>query len=210
MPVAARLSTAFSALRPGDLLPWSYGEAEIPAEMWGGEPKQSDLNGMLDGAKQGCQLLREQFPELKIIFGNSGGPGEMLSVALRDGVPAEAIGGLGMERVLNMGSRYFMAPEAEPAPWIIAQIARRYGCQAPPSDCFESGGRGNFGMDPRTAAAYTVRDLLLALAWHFPYIGVGVIDEDIDGYYYTPWGGLALLQRYPALYPRRRTWPWRP
>jgi len=179
----------------------SYRSSMAP-EVWGGEPDPLSAHGLIEKAKLACALLREKYPNLKIIVGNSGWSGALISQLLRGGLPADQIDGLGMERLIGYFAKDSMPPERHEASWTLRQTALQYGCKAPPTDCYESGGRGNYGMSQRLIAEYVVRDSLVGLAWGYPYIGVGVISENVNGYYHTRWGGDSILRRTPLLYPQ--------
>lgn len=180
----------------------SYGETWLAPESWWGEPRPLSAFALVEKAKLACAMLREKFPTLKIIVGNSGWSGALISQLLRGGLPPEQIDALGMERLIGYFPKDTMAPERHEASWAIRQIGLKYGCKAPPSDCYESGGRGNYGMSQRMIAEYVVRDSLVGLAWGYPYVGLGVISENINGYYHTRWGGDSILRRAPLLYPQ--------
>ncbi|MEI7435797.1 MAG: hypothetical protein WCL16_03195, partial [bacterium] len=179
----------------------SYDSSMAP-EAWGGEPDPLTSFGLIEKAKMISTLLRAKFPELKIIVGNSGWSGALISQLLRGGLPPDRIDGLGMERLIGYFAKDTMPPERHEASWTIRQTGLKYGCKAPPSDCYESGGRGNYGMSQEMIAKYVIRDSLVGLAWGYPYVGVGVISENVNGYYHTRWGGDALLRRSPLLYPQ--------
>ena len=179
----------------------SYRSSMAP-EVWGGAPDPLSAAGHVEKAKIACALLREKYPDLKIIVGNSGWSGALISQLLRGGLPADQIDGLGMERLIGYFAKDTMPPERHEASWTLQQTALKYGCTAPPTDCYESGGRGNYGMSQRMIAEYVVRDSLVGLAWGYPYVGVGVISENVNGYYHTRWGGDAILRRTPLLYPQ--------
>ena len=179
----------------------SYRSAMAP-EVWGGEPDPVTATEHIKKAKLACAMLRENYPNLKIIVGNSGWSGALMSQLLRGGLPADQIDGLGMERLIGYFAKDTMPPERHEASWTLQKVALKYGCKAPPTDCYESGGRGSYGMSQRMIAEYVVRDSLVGMAWRYPYIGVGVISENVNGYYHTRWGGDALLRRTPLLYPQ--------
>jgi hypothetical protein len=171
-------------------------------EAWDGEPDPLTAFGLIEKAKLSSTLLRGKFPDLKIIAGNDGWSGALISQLLRGGVPPDRFDALGMERLIGYFAKDTMPPERHEASWTLRKMARQYGCEAPPTDCYESGGRGNYGMSQRRIAEYVVRDSLVGLAWGFPYIGVGVISENVNGYYHTRWGGDSILRRTPLLYPQ--------
>jgi hypothetical protein len=179
----------------------SYDSGLAP-EAWGGEPDPLTAHGLVEKAKMASALLREKFPELKIIVGNSGWSGALLSQLLRGGLPPDRIDGLGMERLIGYFAKDTMPPERHEASWTVRQVGLKYGCTAPPTDCYESGGRGNYGMSQGRIAQYVVRDSLVGFAWGYPYVGVGTISENVNGYYHTRWGGDSILRRSPLLYPQ--------
>jgi hypothetical protein len=180
----------------------SYGETWLAPESWWGEPRPLSAFSQIERAKLACGMLRQEFPQLKVIVGNSGWSGALISQLLRGGLPPDQIDGLGMERLIGYFPKDTMPPERHEASWAMRQIGLKYGCRVPPSDCYESGGRGNYGMSQRLIAEYVVRDSLVGLAWGYPYIGLGVISENVNGYYHTRWGGDSILRRQPLLYPQ--------
>ena len=179
----------------------SYRSSMAP-EVWGGEPDPLSAAELIQKAKLAAAMLREKYPDLKIIVGNSGWSGALISQLLRGGLPPDHIDGLGMERLIGYFAKDTMPPERHEASYTIQHTALKYGCKASPTDCYESGGRGNYGMSQRLIAEYVVRDSLVGLAWGYPYVGVGVITENVNGYYHTRWGGDSILRRTPLLYPQ--------
>jgi hypothetical protein len=177
-------------------------DSGVGPEAWDGEPDPLAAFSLIEKAKMASALLRQKFPEMKIIVGNSGWSGALVSQLLRGGLPPDKIDGLGMERLLGYFAKDTMPPERHEASWTLRKTGLKYGCTAPPSDCYESGGRGNYGMGQGRIAQYVVRDSLVGLAWGYPYVGVGVISENVNGYYHTRWGGDSILRRSPLLYPQ--------
>ncbi len=180
----------------------SYGAKSLaPGELVGGEPDPVRATPV-EVAKLASAMFREKFPGLKVIIGNSNWAGDQMSMLLRGGLPPDGVDGLGMERLLNLYRYGCLQPEMHEASWCLRQIGLKYGCKAPPSDCYESGGRGGTGgMAPHTSAEFVVRDSLVGWAWNYPYIGVGCVSENVFGYYTTIYGGAALVRRFPLLYP---------
>ena len=148
--------------------------------------------------------VREIAPRIKLVFGNMTQPA--LEQFLSRGYPAEYIDMLGEE-----SPGFMRMPERQPevagfgSLWWMKEMARHYG--------YDKAGLAvsyewmyhstNPGNNPEpVAAAYNVRDCLLALAYGVPHVNPALIHDVGNAYYFSNWGAAGLCRRPPELNPK--------
>ena len=178
----------------------------VPQEAVGGVTKIDEKQAALDRlhAQYGNELAeawRRTRPDMKFMVGNSSDSLGICGEVLRGGIKKEYVNGLGEE--LTAGSR---RPESVGAynPYLLRELGRAYGYDAPPGCCYEwrSRPRRLFDSD-RQLAAVTVRDVLVAHAWRSPTITMCTKPEPNYSYYHSTWGAGSftrepLWQPYPV------------
>ena len=89
--------------------------------------------------------------------------------------------------------------------WWMKEMARHYGygnvgLAVSYEWMYHSTNPGN--LDQRTAAAYNVRDCLLALAYGVPHVNPALAYDVANAYYFSNWGASGLCHRPPELNPK--------
>lgn len=148
-------------------------------------------------------MVRKEFPQLKMQFGNDGNSLEIMGELFRQKFPKEMIDTIAVE---DLGQT--IAPERAlvgglHSAWFLRELARKTGYgDLPVTACTEWLGRMTERLGLRTQAEWKVRDGLLALAYGFDTISIAGINDAGDGYYYSIWANGGLNYRYPYLAPK--------
>lgn len=145
-----------------------------------------------------ARVYRERFPDVKTVVGNCGNSLAVLAGLFRNRFPHASIDFLGNEEVGQT-----VPPENSVAlsNWMLRDLARRFGCEAPVNACYEWVCRTDRDLGPRRRAEWGVRDNLIAHAWRQKLIPVPGLVEPSTSYFNTVWGSGWMLSRYPQLYP---------
>jgi len=179
----------------------------FPPEFLGRRPpkltpeQEKKFKQLWDTAVSCSKIYREQYPDIKLIFGNGSLP--FAVEFMRRGYPREYVDAFGDE---DLGQ--LIMPEAPPqafkSVYWLKEYAKMYGYDVPVTSAFEWRARpttpGNL-TEAEQAELY-VRDYLQGLAFRMPHINVGLIHDTGDAYYYSRWGGTGLCHRYPLLNPK--------
>ena len=153
------------------------------------------------GVKAG-KFIRAKFPQLKIIAGNSGGSSGMIAVMLRRGFPRELIDYLGSESTSQTFAPEKLSPNATGGIWLMAETARKFGYEIPLAGCFEFTSRAERDLGAQRHAEWYARDMLTGLAYRFPTISPGGLEDVGNAYSDHLWGASGLCERTPLHYPK--------
>ena len=191
-----------------DLFHESYDPGAYPPELYGAkyEPKDEKLAKQEErlfelGVKAG-RFIREKFPQLKIIVGNSGGSSGVLAMIMRRGFPRELMDYIGSETTGQSIAPEKLSPHTTGGIWLMGETARTFGYDVPMSGCFEFTCRAERDLGPQRLAEWYARDYLHGLANRFATISPGVIEDVGNAYYQTLWGGSGFCERKGLLYPK--------
>lgn len=154
-------------------------------------------------AKRIARLVRDGFPDLKIIIGNSGAASELLAEGMRRGFPQEYADYIGIETVGRTGLPEKLWEGGLPALWLLRETARTFGYDWPVTSCFETNYRQNRLLGERRQAEWYVRDVMLSHAYRIPYISIALLHDTGNDYHGSFWGSTGLCRRYPLLYPKK-------
>ncbi len=182
--------------RPGFLT----GDGPAPLD----SAETAELERRWEHAVAASEAVRRIDPEMELVFGNMVQPS--IEQFLARGYPREYIDRLGEE-----SPGFMRMPERQPevagfgSLWWMKEMARHYGYgDAGLTVSFEwmyhSTNPGN--LHPRTAAAYNVRDCLLALAYGVPNVNPALAYDVGNAYYFSNWGASGLAHRPPELNPK--------
>ena len=173
------------------------GESVIPLD----EKDLKSLNKWWPKLTATGKFYRDNFPHIKLIYGNS--TSRMLVESFRRGYPKKYIDYIGMEDVGQA-----VPPEAPPdafkaAYWDL-KAARKYGYDAPVTSCYEWRYRTTRPGDLTwlQQAQLYVRDCLGALAFRMPHINPALLYDAGNGYFRSRWGATGVCRRYPLLNPK--------
>ncbi|MEO2030885.1 MAG: hypothetical protein ABGZ35_02255 [Planctomycetaceae bacterium] len=176
------------------------GERPAPLD----EDTEKELQRRLAAAVAASKAAREVAPQIKLVFGNMTQPA--LEQFLSRGYPAEYIDLLGEE-----SPGFMRMPERQPevagfgSLWWMKEMARHYGYdKARLAISYEWMYHStNPGNNPEpVAAAYNVRDCLLALAYGVPHVNPALIHDVGNAYYFSNWGAAGLCRRPPEINPK--------
>lgn len=151
-----------------------------------------------------AKLVRKNFPNLKIVIGNSLASTELIAEQLRHGFPQnygvymgnETVGRTTLpERISEYGQ--------SGAAWMLRETAKKFGYPWRVTNCFESNFRQTRLLGTDRQAEWYVRDMLLAHAYGLPDISLAKIYDVGNLYNGSFWGDVALCERYPLLYPKK-------
>ncbi len=191
-----------------DLFHESYDPRVYPPEIYGVKYVAKDAvlaareDELFELGVKAAKFIRAKFPQLKIIAGNSGGSAGMIAVMLRRGFPRELIDYLGNEATGQTFAPEKLVPHTTGGIWLMAETARKFGCDIPLAGCFEYTSRAERDLGAQRHAEWYARDMLIGLAYRFPTISPGGIEDVGNAYYDTLWGASGLCQRSPLHYPK--------
>ncbi len=174
-------------------------------ELIGREPlkEQEGADARWEKGLWAARLIRENFPELKIIIGNSLGSSEFIAEGLRRGFPEEYADYIGNETVNRTAVPEKISVLGTQCFWLLRETARKYGYGWGVSACFEFNYRLERLLGERVQAEWYVRDNLISLAYGAPYISTALLYDTGNNYQQSFWGGSGLSRRYPLLFPKK-------
>ena len=149
-----------------------------------------------------AKFIRDRFPQLKIIAGNSGGSSGMIAVMLRRGFPRDLIDYLGSETTGQTFAPEKLVPHATGGIWLMGETARKFDYDIPLAGCFEYTSRAERDLGAQRHAEWYARDMLIGLAFRFPTISPAGIEDVGNAYHDTLWGASGLCRRNPLHYPK--------
>ena len=186
----------------------SFGGDTLPAELYGATPaamKEEDAKAAQsrwDAASAATKVLREKFPNVKIVFGNCNSTAELAAQFFRKGYPKSNIDYLGIEAAGQSFVPERLTEWGTQAAWVSREIGRKMGYDLPVTCCYEWLYRTQRRLGPQRLAEWYARDALIAHAYHFTNISLAILYDAGNCYYNSLWGGAGLCQRYPLLYPK--------
>ncbi|MCM8802664.1 MAG: hypothetical protein NC827_05070 [Candidatus Omnitrophica bacterium] len=186
----------------------SYGGNTIPPELYDAKPQPADekrnkeIERLISIASMATRVLRETFPEIKIVFGNCNSVSDLVAEFFRRGYPRENIDYFGIEAAGQTWMPEKLIEYGTQAAWFVRETGRKFGYEIPVTSCYEWIYRQERVLGSKTLAEWYVRDALIALAYRFPTISLGLLYDVGNCYYQTLWGGSGFLKRYPLLYPK--------
>ena len=191
-----------------DLFHESYDPRVYPPEIYGEKYVAKDAalaardDELFELGVKAAKFIRANFPQLKIIAGNSGGSSGMIAVMLRGGFPRELIDYLGNEATGQTFAPEKLVPHTTGGIWLRAETARKFDYDIPLAGCFEYTSRAERDLGAQRHAEWYARDMLIGLAFRFPTISPAGIEDVGNCYYDTLWGASGLCQRTPLHYPK--------
>lgn len=178
----------------------------LPPEIHGDvyEAKQPEREEKLfELAVRAGRFMREKFPQVKLLVGNSGGSAGTIAMLLRRGYPRELIDYLGSETTGQTIAPERLMVHTTAGLWILKETARKFGHDIPLAGCYEFTCRAERDMTPQTHAEWYTRDLLYGLAYRFPTISPGELEDAGNAYYDSFYGAAGICERRGLLYPKR-------
>ncbi|MCK5806435.1 MAG: hypothetical protein KAI66_26620, partial [Lentisphaeria bacterium] len=154
-------------------------------------------------ARRVGRIVREKFPDLSIVIGNSGAASELLAEGMRRGFPKEYADYIGIETVGRTGLPEKLWEGGLPALWLLRETARTFEYDWPVTSCFETNYRQNRLLGEQRQAEWYVRDVMVSHAYRIPYISTALLHDVGNDYHGSFWGSTGLCRRYPLLYPKR-------
>ena len=178
----------------------------LPPEIHGDvyEPKQPEREEKLfELAVRAGKFMRQKFPGLKLLVGNSGGSAGTVAMLMRRGYPRELIDYLGSETTGQTIAPERLMVHTTAGLWILKETGRRFGHDIPLSGCYEFTCRAERDLTPRTHAEWYTRDMLFGLAYRFPTISPGELEDVGNAYYDSFYGAAGICERRGLWYPKR-------
>jgi len=170
------------------------------------EPKQEFANAdkNFEHSMRLAKIVRENFPHLRIMIGNSLGCSELIAELLRRKFPEAYADYLGNETVVRTGQPEKLWAGGLQTAWLMREVARKYGYhQWKVTSCCECDYRHDRILGQQRQAEWYVRDVMLSFAYRFPHINTAVAIDTGNVYNESFWGGTGLCRRYPLLYPKK-------
>ena len=160
------------------------------------------LKERLQVGLRAAKFLRENFPDVKIMLGNSIASSSFISELIRNGYPESYADYVGLEVVGRA-----MMPECQFAQSLQAaecmeETVRHYGYKWDVTQCFESNYRLDKLIGAERQAAWYVRDLLIGHCWRFDDLFVAGTVAAGNHYTATVWGDSDICTRTPWCYPK--------
>jgi hypothetical protein len=184
----------------------------FPPELYGGKPKsftpeQEKLfrEALWDRAIAISKFYRANYPNVKLVFGNTGNSLDICSEFFRRKYPKQYIDYLGVEVLGDAIAPEKLNDMGFQGAWLLKETARKLGYDdIPITACHEwllSRPSSQIGL--KAQADWFIRDCLHALAYGFHRVNPSMIYDCGDDYFHSSWGnGGALCSRYPQLNPR--------
>ena len=175
-------------------------------ECFGGDTNQiKEAKGVEERLKVGlraAKFLRENFPEVKIMVGNSIASSAFISELIRHGYPENYADFIGLEVVGEAALPEFQLSGSLQAAECMVETARHYGYKWGVTQCFESNYRLDKLIGPERQAEWYVRDLLIGHCWRFDDLFVAGTVAAGNHYTTTVWGDSDICNRMPWCYPK--------
>ncbi len=149
------------------------------------------------------EVVKQYFPQIKTVVGNSAGSSELIAILLRNGLNPEYIDYMGIETPAQTGLPEKLWTGGPQSAWICQETSKAIiGKKLPVSACYEYTCRCERVLGRLGGAQYQARDFLLSLAYEMPHIGAGGIEPAGNAYWQTLWGDGSYCRRNPLLYPK--------
>jgi hypothetical protein len=180
----------------------------VPEELFGQKPIESadEIERAKKRVELGtkvAQFYREKFPQLKLIWGNSGCTASLIAVLLRHGLDPTYIDYIGLETSAGQTAMPEKLSELTPqATYLINETVRKFGVDKPVTGCYEFTARCDRNLGPEKQAQFYVRDMLVCLAYKYQHISPALLYDAGNAYFNTLWGGGGICRRAPLLYPK--------
>jgi hypothetical protein len=177
----------------------------LPPELHGDTyvAKQPEREARLfELALKGARFLRDKFPQLKLIVGNSGGSAGTIAMLLRHGFPRDLIDYLGSETTGQTIAPEKLSVHTTAGIWILKETARKFGYDIPLTGCYEFTCRAERDLSPQQQAEWYTRDMLYGLAHRFPTLSPGEIEDVGNAYYDSFYGAAGICERRGLHYPK--------
>lgn len=160
------------------------------------------LDERLKVGLRAARFLRENFPEVKIMIGNSLASSAFISELIRNGYPEEYADYIGLEVVGGSSLPECQFAASLQAAECMVETVRHYGFKWGVTQCFESNYRLDKLIGPELQAAWYVRDLLIGHCWRFDDLFVAGTIAAGNHYTTTVWGDSDVCGRMPWCYPK--------
>ncbi|MBT3380565.1 MAG: hypothetical protein HN742_10435 [Lentisphaerae bacterium] len=188
--------------------PWGYSQApelvgQKQTEELGAQRGIESADSRWEYATAAAKLIRQHFPDLKIIIGNSLGSSELIAEGLRRKFSETYADYVGIETVNRTVLPEKLCVAGAQCFWLLREIARVYGYRWQVSSGYEYNYRLERLIGQDVQAKWYVRDTLLALAYRAPYISTALLYDAGNKYQNSFWGGSGLCRRYPLLHPKK-------
>lgn len=198
----------FPHCRYVDIFHESFDNATVPPELYGEKPpvltpeKDKQEKRFVELGIKAAKFYREKFPQLKLVFGNSGGSSTIIGMLLRQGFPREYIDYLGSETTGQTIAPEKLSVHTTMGIWMLRETARKFRHEIPLTGCFEFTCRAERDLGAQRQAEWYSKDVMIGLAYRFPTVSPAVIADVGNAYYETLWGASGLCQRNPLHYPK--------
>ncbi len=180
----------------------------VPAAFRGEEPKETpeQIKRFKEKAERGnfaAKFLREKFPQLKIVFGNSWHSASITDDLARHGFQLNQIDSIGIEVLGQTGlPEKFWDHGVLGGSWITRETAKKHGGSGKLTGCFEFTGRLEKNLGVHRQATWLVRDMLIGLAFGYDNVSPALLYDASNAYANSRWGAGGICRRYPLLYPK--------
>ena len=176
---------------PGGVAPEVYGDF-------------TTRDGFVKQATFIAEIIRENFPQLKTIVGNSATSSELIAILLRNGFDPKYIDYMGIETPAQTGLPEKLDGVGDQSAWICLETSKRFGLNLKIASSGEYTCRNERNFGPLQVAQIVSRDTLISHAYEFPMIQSGNIEPAGNAYWQTLWGQGGYCMRNPLLYPQQR------
>ena len=180
----------------------------VPAELFGQKQEESaeeieKAKKRVETATKIAQFYREKFPQIKLVWGNSGCTASLVAMLLRHGLDPKYIDYFGLETSAGQTAMPEKLSELTPqSSYLIKETARKFGVEKPVTGCYEFTCRCERNLGAEKHAQFYVRDILVSLAYNYQHISPGLLYDAGNAYFNTLWGGSGICRRAPLFYPR--------
>lgn len=181
----------------------------LPSELFG-VPKEEDEKAVENGklrvktATDYANMMREKFPEVKLVWGNSGVTASLIASLFRYGLDPKFVDYIGLETSAGQHSTperlNMIGPQAA---YLIKDVAARFGHKdIPLTGCYEYTYRSEYTLGRERQAQYYTRDILISMGYGFELVMPGLLNDAGNAYFHDFYGKNGILHRAPLLYPK--------
>ncbi len=162
-----------------------------------------DADARWECANQIGRVVSSNFPQMKILLGNTLASTELAAEVMRRGIPQNYFDYFGTEVVGRSALPERQWEGSLQAAELLRETGRKMGYAKPVTSCQESNYRLEDLIGEDNQAHWYVRDILLMHAFQFPNINLAIISDAGNSYAGSFWGKAGITRRAPFLYPKK-------
>lgn len=165
----------------------SFGGGSAP-ELFGGRTKPGNIAWAVRQLRLFSKFMRENYPDIKIVMGNSGIPVLCTASLLAEGFSPKSWDYVGIEALGLAALPEMLFPRTPASTWLIKKVGSEYGADLKTTGCFEFTSRRGDALGWKKQAEFYTRDGLVGLAFGFVSVALAGMPYS-DAYCQSVYGG---------------------